>query len=517
MTPVVPPPAGHPEASGEPSLAARAAAGAQWLAVSAVAEKLLGFATTAVLARLLAPEQFGLYALAFVAMDALGALKNLGLDAAIVQRRDHEDRAADAAFLVLPFISGSLFLLLFLGAPLVAGWLGAPAVAGPLRGLGLALVVVGLGAVPNALLQKKLLFGARVTANLLGAAAFSAIAIALALAGWGVWSLVIAHLVRTAVTSGVLWLRVEWRPRWALDRTILREMLGFSTYVMAANLLSVAAVSADKVLVGRLLGPTSVGFYSLAYGLAFLFRGQVGPRLYQVAFPAFAEAQDDPERLRRGVLRVVQVLLSVALPFAALVGLLSKDLLTIAYGPQWAVAAPVLAALAAGGAFAGLSSGLNPLLLARGHSKAQFATSLGQLVLFLSTAPWAIARWGLVGAAAAATVSATVSAVVRAAVVSRDLALRWQDWAGAARAPVLAGVTMAATILITGTLAGSWAQRLAPFWHLAVFGGLGGGAYMFVLWKADPSMIRWLGTWISAPFRGRAHRPTETGGTTTTE
>jgi PST family polysaccharide transporter len=480
-----------------------------------VIEKALGFATTAVLARLLAPEEFGLYALAFVAIDALAALKNLGLDAALVQRRDHEQQAADSAFLVLPFVSGSLFILLFLGAPHVAGWLGAPDVAGPLRGLGLALVIVGLGAVPNALLQKKLLFGARVTATLLGAVSFSVVAITLALAGWDVWSLVIAHLLRTMVTSAVCWLRVEWRPRWRLDRAILGQMLGFSTYVMGANLLNVAAVNADKVLVGRLLGPTSVGLYSLACGLAFLFRGQVGPRLYQVAFPAFAEAQDDTERLRRGTLRVVQALLGVVLPFAVLVGLLSRDVLTIAYGSKWAVAAPALSVLAVGGAFGGLSGGLNPLLLARGHSKIQFGLNLGELLLFLAIAPWATSLFGLVGAAAAATASATASAAARAAVANRELALDWRDWAIAARAPLLAGVAMATTILVGEGLAGGWGEGVAPFWRFSVLGGLGGTAYTLVLWKVDPDMVRWLGTWISAPFRGRARRTTDTGGTPT--
>jgi O-antigen/teichoic acid export membrane protein len=372
------------------------------------------------------------------------------------------------------------------------------------------LVIVGLGAVPNALLQKRMRFGARVVATVLGAATFTVVAIGLAVAGWGVWSLVIAHLVRTAVTSAVYWLKVDWRPRWHLDRAVLGEMLGFSAYVMAANLVAAAAANVDKILVGRVLGPTAVGFYSLAFGLAFLFRGQIGPRFYQVAFPAFAEAQDDPERLRRGVLRVVQVLLSIVLPFAALLGLFSKDVLTLAYGSRWAVAAPVLSALAVGGAFAGLSSGLGPLLLARGHSRVQFVMSVTELGLFLCLAPWATARWGLIGTGAAASVAVAASAVVRAVVVGRDLALAWQHWGRAVRPPALAGLAMLGTILVSERLAGAWASGLTPFWHLAAFGGLGAGVCAVVLWRADPDMMHWLGTWI-APNRRSTGRATDTG------
>ena len=477
------------------------ASGAQWVAASAVGEKLIGFAATVVLARLLVPEEFGLFALAFVAMDALGALKNLGLDAAIVQRRDRVEQAADAAFLLLPAVSTGLFLLLLLAAPVVAGWLGTPKVAGPLRGLAFALVIVSLGAVPNALQQKSMRFRERVTATLLGAVAGSVVAIVLALAGWGVWGLVAAYLLRTTVTSGVCWLQVEWRPHMRFDRPLLSEMLGFSKYVVAANLLSAVAGSVDKVVVGRLLGPAAVGFYSLAYGLAFVFRGEVGPRLYQVAFPAFAEVQDDRERLQRGVRRVVQVLLSVALPFAVLIGLLSRDALAVAYGTRWTVAAPVLTALAVGGAFSGLATGLYPLLLARGRSKALLFLNVGELAIFLCVAPWAIARAGLVGAGAATAISVGASTVIKAAVVSRDLSMGWHDWVRAARSPLLAAATMAAAALVAKTLIGVAVLGLTPLWNVATVGGIAIVVYCVVLWASDAEMTRWLAAWLIGPLR----------------
>jgi PST family polysaccharide transporter len=348
-------------------------------------------------------------------------------------------------------------------------------------------------------------FGARVAATLLGMVAFSAVAIGLAVWEWGVWSLVVAYLVRTVVTSAMYWLQVDWRPRWHLHRAVLGEMLGFSTYVMAANILAVAASSVDKILVGRILGPTSVGFYSLAFGLAFLFRGQIGPRLYQVAFPAFAEAQDDLERLRRGAMRVIQVLLSIVLPFGALIGVLSRDALSVAYGSRWAVAAPVLSALAGGGALAALGSCLRPLLLARGHSRVQFVMSIVELGLFLCLAPWATATWGLIGAGAATSVSVTVSTVIRAVVVSRDLSLAWHDWVNAARPAALSAAAMIAAILGAETLARGVPSQLTPLWHLALFGGFGASVGAIVLWRADPEMVRWLGAWIAPARRSRRH------------
>jgi O-antigen/teichoic acid export membrane protein len=273
---------------------------------------------------------------------------------------------------------------------------------------------------------------------------------------------------------------------------------------VAANLLSVATGSVDKIVVGRLLGPTAVGLYSLAYGLAFVFKGQVGPRLYQLAFPAFAEAQNDPERSRRGVLKMLQILFSVSVPFSVLIGLRARDVLAVAYGAQWTVSAPVLASLAVGAAFSGLTSGLYPLLLARGRSKAQFLTNIAGLGVFLSIAPWAIAWWGLVGAGVASVASAAASATLSAAVASRDLAIGWRLWLRAACPSLFAGLTMAASVLATGTILKISAPWLPSLWSLVLVGSVGAGAYTFALWRSDPEMLRWVGAYATVPFRNRA-------------
>jgi O-antigen/teichoic acid export membrane protein len=473
------------------TLRATAISGLRWTLLNTVGERLLSFGTTMALARLLDPEHFGLYALAFVAIDTFQVFKNLGLDAALIQRTSRVEEAADTAFLVLPVIGLSLFGLLFVLAPRLAAWLGNPEVAAPMQALGAVLVFMSIGNVPAALVQKAMRFDIRTTANLSGMAVYAVLAVVLARLGWGVWSLVAAYLSRWAVTMPIQWIRSGWRPRWRFNAGLLREMLHFSKYVVGAWLVGLLMLNVDRIAIGRWLGATQLGYYTLCLGLANIVMSQLSVQVYQVAFPAFARARQAPELLRRGVLKLLKYLLLLALPVAALLVAAPRELLRVAYGPRWETAAPLLQVLAVGGLLQAVRAGLEPVLLGCGRSSAVFRLNLLQLLL-LTGGVVAMAMAGRpVGVAWAVVVAAAVPLAINLALVLREVGLRSAQLLDHLRPVAFSGLAMAAVLAAaTGARGelGAWAS--VPWLWLAGLAAASGLVYGVGVVRWDPPVAR---------------------------
>ncbi len=473
------------------SLHTRATDGLRWMGLNGLGERLLSFGTTMVLARLLDPAHFGLYALAFVAIDSLGIFKNLGLDAALIQRRDQVDEAADTAFMVLPLIGLTLCGLLALAAPALAAWLGQPQAAAPMQVLGLSLVLMSVGNVPAALVQKAMRFDLRAIANLSGMVVYAIVAIGLALSGRGVWSLVIAYLARWAVSVPVQWWLCGWRPRWRFDGRLLKDMLQFSSYVVGAWVVGLLATTVDKLVIGRWLGMTALGYYTLCLGLANFVTAQVGAQVYHVAFPAFAYAQDAPERLRRGFLKLMKYLLLASAPVAVLLMVAPQELLRVIYGERWVVAAPLVQILALGGMLQCVRTGIEPVLMGCGRSRAVFALNALQLAL-LSIGSTAMARAGsMTGVAWAVVVAAAIPGAAALAIVMRHVGLRalegarhlWPIGVSAALMALVLALARAGLSRMSAAVDFSWAV-------LGALALLSGTAYLLGLGAWDRATAR---------------------------
>ena len=430
----------------------RTISGLRWIMLNAVGEKGLSFLTTMVLARILDPHHFGVYSLAFIAIDSLGVFKNLGLDAAIIQRTERIEEAADTALLVLPLVGGSLCGLLYLAAPTVAGWLGQPEVAGPMRALGLVFILMSLGNVPAALIQKYMRFRLRTAANLSGMAVYTLVAITLALRGAGVYSLIVAYLARWTVNIVVLWANVRWVPSWKFDKSLFKEMLRFSKYVMGAGIISVLAASMDRLVIGRWLGMTSLGFYTLCLGLSNLVPVQVGTRAYQIVLPAFAQMQSDPKLAKAGFLKLMQYLLLCALPAAVLLFAVPVDLLHAFFGPRWTGAAPALQILALYSVFETVRAGIDPALTGFGRIRAVFCLNLLQLALLGTGGVWMARSGSLQGVIWAVTVASCVPGLVSLTVMMRTLRISLPELLAELRAPFFSACVMIAVVGVAGLI-----------------------------------------------------------------
>lgn len=326
----------------KPGLAKQVGQAAKWNLSAGFLVRIFSFLTTIVLARLLGPEEFGLFALAFVVIDGFGLFKSLGLESALVQRKDDNPVAADTAFMIIPLMGVVMYLILIVCIPFVADGLESPELPKVLRLLGLIFIINTITRVPYSLLEKRMLFGKRAVAEIVGQLSYSILALVLAFLGFGVWSLVWGYLSMTISKLIVTWYMVDWRPKFRFDKAIAIDMFHFGKFMFLGSVLHFLSANFDRIVVAKELGVGVLGIYAIAYNFADLVNALLGFKVGEVLFPAFSKLQGDLYSLKMAYFRVVKVLVLIVLPFSMGLLFLGGDFLRTAFGDKWLAAIPVL-------------------------------------------------------------------------------------------------------------------------------------------------------------------------------
>jgi O-antigen/teichoic acid export membrane protein len=312
-----------------------------WTIVRTGSDYLFSFAVFAVLARKLGPEAFGIFALAVAFAEFGKILPNAGLAAALPRARVVTPEMADTVFwtslAVSVVVAGTMALL----AGPIAGLFGEPQVAPLLIALGGVLVVSVAGATHIALMLRE--FGHRematrsVVSNILGGGA----ALAAAAAGWGPWSLVVQRGATELAGTGMAWYAYRWMPGRRLSLDVLRELWAFSAGMTLTQILFVALVRVQDVIIGRTIGTAAVGVYRTAWRTVELIAQAVIMPFSQVALPTLGRLQDDLPAFRRAYVRIISV--SAALAFPAIVGfaVLAPYAIPLIFGDQWGESAKI--------------------------------------------------------------------------------------------------------------------------------------------------------------------------------
>lgn len=461
----------------EGTLADSVRRGLAWSTLSNFTLRLGSLVVGIVLARLLDPEQFGVYAVALAVQTVLITLADLGLSADLIRARDFDRRAPTVA--VLGGAAGlTMATGLFFAATPVAVVLGSPESASTIAVLGITVLIAGLGVVPYAALNRRFeqrkLFMVAALDFWLG----TAVAIALILAGHGVISLAIGRVVGQAAALALQYRLAGVRLRVDFDATIVRSTLRFGAPVAMANLLSWALLSADTVIIARELGATVLGLYVLAFNIASWPMSTLGQVVRSVALPAFARHQHEAGR-DPSLGHALGLAWAVGLPAGGMLSLLAGPLIVTLYGLEWRGAVPALVALGVFGAIRVAFDLIASYLLAKGAAS---ATLWVQVLWFVSLVPAVLlgARWfGIVGAAwAHVLVAVMVISPVYVVVLHRVGA----DLVSMARSTYPPLLAMAPTALVT-----IWA---ASSFDSAVGGLLVGGALGTAVYSA--LMLRWV-------------------------
>lgn len=470
--------------SDGPGLVGRASRGFLWAVLAAGAGRILSVAALAVVARILVPEEFGLFAFALVYVTYLNTLGDLGVGTALIYWRDRVEDAAQITF-VVNLATGVAWLLLTLAlAPVVADFFDSPSGAPILRALGAVFLIRGLGNTHDALCRKELQFRERLVPELGLAVTKGLITVVLAVAGLGVWSLVWGQLVGEAVRAMALWHVVSWRPTWRWPEGLFRPMLVYSREIVAINVIAAVVHHADYVVVGRMLGIEALGFYQLAYKIPEMAVILVLWQVNAVLFPTFSKVRD-PSRLAGAYVETMRYVALLVLPAAVGLFMLAEPIVLTVFGDQWSASVPILRALAVYVAFRALGSHAGDVMKAAGRPGVLALIGIGRGAVLVPTLILA-ARIDATAVGAAMAGVAALALPIQLYVVRRITGARIRDALAALRDGLLA------TAVLIGFL-GVW-TRLVPDTRGVVMlvGGvlLGATIYLVAVRLLAPTAVR---------------------------
>jgi lipopolysaccharide exporter len=385
--------------------------GVLWAAGTNIFLRLAGIMVTALLARLLSPSEFGVFAVALAVFAVVSSLAELGMGSAVSRSRDEPSDIAPTVTTLAWGTSLGLGVAMYAGAGLLARLLEVPDAVGPLRILSLSLVLTGLFAVPGAQLTREFrqnrIFGATVA----GFVPANLLLVGLALAGFGAeafaWSRVVGQLVTGAVMIAGL-TRVYW-PGWR--RASVLSLLGFGLPLSLANLVNWSLLNADYVLIAPLLGERQVGIYLIAFSVASWTTAVLSSVLNGVVVPTFGRVVHDPRQLGEALVGATRLVALVACPIVLVTMVLADPLVHTVFGARWAAAAPVLVVLAVYGFVYSFTLLYANVMIALGFTTRLLLVQVGWIAVLVPALLLGIDRAGLVGAAWAHVVAVLLVAL----------------------------------------------------------------------------------------------------------
>lgn len=368
------------------NLAHRVVHSGLWTAIQRVAVRGLNFVQLVVLARLLVPEDFGLFGIALLTRQTLDTLLQFEIDSALIQRQEATDQYLDTAWtlkvLKAVLVAGGLLLT----APYVAAFFDAPG-AGPLiRVLSAVVLLRGFENIGVVYFRKELEFRKRFALGFSKALANAVVAISLAVLLGSVWALMAGIVAGAAVRLVLSYTLHPYRPRFELDGGKFRDLWNYGKWLFGSSTLIYASTQGDDILLGRWLGAVSLGVYQVAYRISNAVATEVTHVISSVAFPAYSKLQSVTDSLRRGFLSTLALTSLIVVPLAAAIVLFIPEFVRHVIGEQWEAAIGPVRILAVAGLLRAFSACWGPFYRAQARTEKPFWKNAIRLVLSLGPA-----------------------------------------------------------------------------------------------------------------------------------
>jgi O-antigen/teichoic acid export membrane protein len=309
--------------------------GVFWLTMVKVFGQVISWTITVYVIRILSPNDYGLMAMAGVYLGFIILFNEVGLSAAIIQKKDlnQEDRS-NICWAVLS-INLALYAFCFLSAPLVAAFYNEPRVADVIRVASIVFVIRGLGLVSNGMLAREMVFNRQSQAELIGNASGAVATLWLAMEGFGVWSLVYGNIITEIVANILVFVFYPWKPDFSFSLSKVKDLIHYGSKVAVARFFWYLSSNMDLLIAGKVLGKTQLGYYAIAVQLAMIPLDKMVSTISQVAFPAFSKVQGDPALLRRYYLKIVNVVAFASFPVCWGIFLVAESVVPLFLSDKW--------------------------------------------------------------------------------------------------------------------------------------------------------------------------------------
>jgi PST family polysaccharide transporter len=425
--------------------------------------------------------------LAGVFLALIEVFLDQGFSAAIVQRHDLEPEHLDTAFWTNLLIGIFITLFGIAAADIAANLFKQPELTSIIRWLSLSFLIRSFSAVQDAIFQRNLAFKTLAIRSISAEIAGSLVGITMAFTGFGVWSLVSRQLVSDFVQVLVLWWASYWRPKFNFSKKHFQNLFSFGINIVGINLLIFFNRRSDDFLIGYFLGPTSLGYYSIAYRLLTVMTQLLSYASgSSVAMPLFSKLQREPERLRETFYTVTQFSSLIAFPAFLSVTLLAPELVTVLFGTQWTPSIPVMQILSFVGIVNSVGGFGGSIIQACG--KPSWNLMLGLINTPANLIAFSIAvHWGIVAVALAFTIRGYLFIPFPLFCVRKLINIKLTTYFRQYTTPLVGSITMSATILGIKYFLGNLPNTPFLLFICVLFGIL---MYIMTIWLIAPNLIQ---------------------------
>lgn len=324
------------------STVAKLVKGSAWNMASQVGSQAFNMVFTIIMARLLTPDDFGLFGMVVIVIAFIGYFSEFGMTAVLIQKRDIDELDTNSMFWTSVAFSAILYAITFAGAPLIAAFYKEPRLTLITRVVFSNFLVNTLSFIPATMQTKKLEYGILTISDMIAVVVSGLVAIILAFMGFGVWSLVWQTISLTAARGVALVILTGWRPKPLFSWKRVKALLGAGVDFTVNNLLQFAFDNTDYLLVGKLLGKGPLGIYTMAFRLSKAPILKIEQVFGKMLFPAFASFNDDQDRIRHSFTRLLVFSLTWLMPVLIYGYFAAEPLIHILLGSKWNQAVPLI-------------------------------------------------------------------------------------------------------------------------------------------------------------------------------
>jgi O-antigen/teichoic acid export membrane protein len=356
------------------SLKVRALAGVKWTSLSSIVVAVLQLSQLAVLARYLAPSDFGLMAIVSVVIGFSALFMDMGISSAIIHKRDITESQLSSLYWMNICAGIILALIVYISAPFIALFYDEILLSDLIRLLAPTFIFSSIGNQYRILYQKELFFDKLAKVEIISSLIAFVIAVLCAMKGFGVYSLVYAALSKVASANAIFFIRgiKKHKPKFHYNYNEIKGMIGFGLFQMGERSINYFNSQFDTILIGKLLGTESLGIYTIAKTLVMRPAQIINPIITKVTFPIMARVQNDKPQLRNIYLKTINYLCSINIPIYIALAVLAEPVVNSLFGENWGAAIVLVQILSVHYILRSIGNPIGSLQLAKGRADLGF-------------------------------------------------------------------------------------------------------------------------------------------------
>lgn len=317
------------------SLKRKTISGLSWSFTERLVNQGSQFVIGIVLARLLLPEEFGLIGMVIIFSDIAAIFIDSGFSEALIRKNDCSEEDYNTVFYFNLALSVVFYIILFFAAGYIAAFFNEPQLIKIVRVLGLSIIITSIGLIQITILIKEINFRLQTKITFISSIGAGLVSISLAFMGYGVWALVWRLILLNLISTLLLWLWNNWRPRIIFSLSSFREMFVFGSKLMASGIINKIYNNIYFVIIGKFFSASELGFYTRAKNFSTLPSSNIDSIIQRVSYPVLSELQDDKAKLKKGYKKLIANTMFVTFILMISLAATAKPLILTLIGPKW--------------------------------------------------------------------------------------------------------------------------------------------------------------------------------------